>query len=93
MSTGTTASTITFRKNGRVNWTVTKTEVGMFTVTFATPHPLGNQYIITATSNEVAPGTTGNVVNIGPRTSTSFGTVLRDVNANRQDYSFSFIVH
>ena len=39
VSTGVTTSTITFRKNGRTNWTVVKTDIGMFTVTFASPHP------------------------------------------------------
>ena len=85
--------TITFRKSGRTNWTVVKTDIGMFTVTFASAHPLGSQYVVTTGSHEVAPGTAGCIPNIGPRTSTSFGVVLRDVNANRQDFSFSFVVH
>ena len=65
----------------------------MFTITFASPHPFGGAYVITGASYEVTPSTAGCLPNFGPRTSTSFGVVLRDISGNRQGYSVSFIVH
>ena len=51
---------------GQVSWSVSRTTLRRYTVTWGTPHPAGTSYIVTVTGQE----SIGMVRNVSPPTST-----------------------
>ena len=78
---GTTGAVLANR--GRVSFTTTKTSLGQWTVTFATPHP---------SANNVVAVTSHGYVYLSSSTATGFGVVLKNFAFDLADAQFHFTV-
>ena len=74
---------------GQTSWSVSRSSLGLYTITWGTAHPSGASYIVTVTGQ----GSLAMVRNVSPPTSTSFQVALYS-NATTVviDNNFSFMV-